>query len=217
MTGRTNDWIDVSVPVRDGMVAWPGDPRVEVDRVHSVEEGDVATVSHLSIGSHTGTHMDAPVHFIPGAETMDAVPWDVVMGPARVLHLPGVATVTAAALQHQGIGRGERVLLKTDNSTRPWWQEGFREDFVHLDPEAARYLAHQGVRLVGVDYLSVSGFADDPALVHRALLESRVWIVEGLNLADVEPGPYEIVCLPLKVAGADGAPSRVLLRRREQK
>jgi len=214
---RAEDWIDISVPLRSAMVSWPGDPPVEIRRVSSVEAGDAATVSHLSFGSHTGTHMDSPAHFIGGGASIDAVPWHAVMGRARVLHLPGVRVVTADVLKQHALGKRERLLLKTDNSTAEWWVRPFQKDFVHLDEGAASYLAERGTLLIGVDYLSVSGYADNPALVHRALLANGVWIVEGLNLVNVEAGDYELVCLPLKLDGGDGAPARALLRKTTQR
>lgn len=213
---RAEGWIDISVPVRSAMVSWPGDPPVEIKRVSSVEAGDTATVSHLSFGSHTGTHMDAPAHFIAGGASLDAISWQAVMGQARVLHLPGVRVVTAEVLKEHAVRKHERLLLKTENSTAEWWERPFQEDFVHLDESAAAYLAERGTLLIGVDYLSVSGYSDNPALVHRALLANGVWIVEGLNLVGVEAGDYELVCLPLKLDGGDGAPARALLRKAAQ-
>ena len=216
MSERDDEWIDISVPLRTGMVVWPGDAPPRIERLSSCAAGDAATLSLLTMTSHTGTHVDAPAHFVPGAATVDALPLSTVIGPARVLDIPGSAAISADVLARHDIGRGERILLRTRNSRdgAVWRRDGFAEDFVALDPGAARYLAKRRVRLVGVDYLSVSSFGEDPAGTHRALLEAGVWILEGLDLTHIAPGDdYELVCLPLLVAGGDGAPARAALRR----
>lgn len=212
-------WIDVSVPVHPGLPVWPGDPSVEVERISSVTAGDPATVSRLSMSSHTGTHMDAPAHFLAEGETMDALAPDTVVGRTRIIDLPDLpegSVVGEADLRPHAPEKGERILLKTRNSRHAWLDAPFRDDFVALDQSAARYLAERGIGLVGVDYLSVSSFHADPAPVHRALLSAGIWIVEGLDLSKVEAGPFDLICLPLRIAGADGAPARAFLRRIEE-
>ena len=205
-------WIDVSVPLRNGMVHWPGDPAFSIHRTQELAAGDDCTVSHMSLGVHTGTHMDAPGHFIDGAAAMDALPLDAVLGPARVIGIADPEAVTVAELEPHGIGAGDRVLFKTRNSPRCWEVDAFVEDFVYISADAAAYLAERRVQTVGVDYLSVGGYTTDLVETHRALLAAGVWIIEGLNLTDVAPGHYELACLPLKLVGADGAPARAALR-----
>lgn len=206
-------WVDVSVPLRSGMVHWPDNPPVRIERMLDIERGDVANVSTISLGSHTGTHMDAPIHFVRGGEGMDRMPLDATMGPARVIEVQDPTSIKPAELDPHGIGRGERVLFKTRNSSLPWWNQDFIEDFVYVSREAAHYLAERGVRTVGVDYLSVGGFHTDGVETHQALLGAGIWVIEGLDLSRVEPGEYELICLPLKVEDGDGAPARALLRK----
>ena len=206
-------WIDVSVPLRSGMVRWPDNPPVEIQRTLDVERGDVASVSRLSMGSHTGTHMDAPLHFVRGGDGLDRMPLDATVGPARVIGIEDPVSVKREELEPYGIGRGERVLFKTRNSARRWWAEDFMEDFVYVSEGAALYLAELGVRTVGVDYLSVGGFLQDGVETHQALLGAGIWVIEGLDLSQIEPGEYELICLPLKVEDGDGAPARAILRK----
>ena len=206
-------WVDVSVPLRSGMVHWPDNPPVRIERMLDIERGDVANVSTISLGSHTGTHMDAPIHFVRGGEGMDRMPLDATMGLARVIEIQDPTSIKPDELDPHGIGRGERVLFKTRNSSLAWWTRDFIEDFVYVSQEAARYLAERGVRTVGVDYLSVGGFYADGVETHQALLGAGIWVIEGLDLSRVEPGEHELICLPLKVEGGDGAPARALLRK----
>ncbi len=205
-------WIDVSVVLRTGMVHWPGDPSARITHVHDMERGDPATVSFLEMGAHSGTHMDAPAHFIQGGRGIDTMPVDAAIGPARVIAIRNRKSITSEELVPHRIRRGERILFKTWNSARCWKTDEFIEDYVHISTEAARYLIERQVKLVGVDYLSVGAFQADGADTHRALLNGGIWIIEGLNLAKVKPGRVQLVCLPLKIAGADGAPARALVR-----
>jgi arylformamidase len=205
-------WIDVSVPLRSGMVHWPDNPPVSIERMLDMERGDVANVSKISMGSHTGTHMDGLLHFVRGGKGLDEMPLDATIGPARVIEIRDPESVKAEELRPHGIRRGERVLFKTRNSTRSWPSEGFIEDFVYVSQGAARYLAACEVRTVGIDYLSVGGFRKDAIETHRALLEAGIWVIEGLDLSGVETGEYELICLPLKIERSDGAPARALLR-----
>lgn len=205
-------WIDISIPLKSGMVRWPGDPEVRIDRVLSIDRGDPANVSSIAIGSHTGTHMDPPLHYIAGGATLDAMPLDTTIGPARVIEIVDLESAKPDELERYNIVAGERILLKTRNSSRVWKTDEFLEDFVYISLEGAQYLAAREVRLVGVDYLSVGGYRADGEAIHRALLSAGVWIVEGLNLADVEAGAYDLVCLPIKIQQADGAPARAAIR-----
>ncbi|XXF75372.1 cyclase family protein [Myxococcaceae bacterium GXIMD 01537] len=208
----TAGWVDVSVPLRDGMVHWPDNPPVHLSRELDLARGDDATVSKLSLGVHSGTHVDAPVHFIAGAPGVDALPLDRLMGEARVLDFQGVQAITPEALRAHAPRSGERLLFKTDNSARCWRTDAFLPDFVYLSLDAARYLAALRVRTVGIDYLSIASPTAGIA-THRALLEAGVCIIEGLDLSPVSAGSHELLCLPLRIQGGDGAPARALLRR----
>jgi arylformamidase len=198
------DIIDVSVPIRPGMPTYPGDPTVAMERVSSLADGDVVNLTRVDLGAHSGTHVDAPLHFIDGAPATETLPLDVLVGPARVLDLTAAERLDAAAFD--GVELAERVLLKTTNSEL-WARESFAEDALQLDGAAAQVLVDGGVRLVGIDYLSIG----DPD-AHRVLLGAGVVPVEGLDLRGVEPGDYDLICAPLKLVGSDGAPARVLLR-----
>jgi arylformamidase len=206
-------WIDVSVPVRSGMVHWPDNPPIELVRVMDLARGDPATVSRLSLGVHTGTHVDAPVHFLIDGAGVDAFSFDQLLGEARVVEVGGGPSIGAAQLRAVDPRPGERLLLKTGNSPRCWKTDRFLPDFVHLALEGAELLAERRVRTVGIDYLSIAGM-EEGVPTHRALLEQGICIIEGLDLSSVQPGDYELICLPLRLAGADGAPARVLLRAR---
>jgi len=209
-----NEWIDVSVRLHDGMVHWPGDPSVEITRARSRDRGDAANVSKLDMGAHTGTHMDAPLHFIDGGAGIDLLPLDVTVGPARVIEIRDPKEITAEEIAPYAIQAGERVLFKTNNSPRCWQTDAFTPDAVYLSLGAARHLAERGVRLVGVDYLSVGGFnnSDGPE-IHRALLSTGVWIIEGLDMTNAPAGIVDFICLPLSIADCDGAPASAILRQ----
>ena len=216
-TGRhASSWIDVSVPLRTGMAHWPGDPAPRITRAQDLERGDAYTVSLLEMGAHTGTHMDAPAHVIRRGATIDAMPLDAGVGTARIIGIRDVVSVTVRELRPHRIRRGERILFKTRNSLRSRSTDRFQKDFVYISAEAARYLAERKVRLVGVDYLSVGGFKKDGVATHQALLGAGIWIVEGLNLSRLTPGPVDIICLPLRLLNADGAPARAIVRMKRR-
>src|SRR5262245_20992294 len=206
-TGVTTAWIDVSVPIYDGMVHWPDDPAIQIKAIIDVDRGDVATVSSLEMGTHTGTHIDAPRHFIAGGAGVDAVPLDHLIGPARIIEIEDPAAVTQAELRNHNVGPSERLLFKTLNSQRCWNGSEFVKDFVSLAEDAATYLAELKPLTIGIDYLSIGS-----PEVHRTLFDAGIVIIEGLNLSGVNPGEYEFLCLPLRIAGGDGAPARALLR-----
>jgi len=207
-------WIDVSVPLKTGMVHWPGDPAVEVTRPQNLDRGDSCTVSFLQMGVHSGTHMDAPAHFVRGGRTIDQLPLDAVIGPARVIDIQSTGSVEPKKLARHRIRRGERILFRTRNSRRCWREDDFMTDFVYISPVAAEWLAERQVRTVGVDYLSVGAFKKSGRATHLALLGAGIWIIEGLNLSKVRPGPVDLICLPLRLLGAEGAPARVVVRLR---
>jgi arylformamidase len=198
---------DISIPIRPGMIVYEGNPGVHLERVDSIPEGAHANVSRLDLGAHTGTHVDAPIHFIEGAPGSESVELAPLIGPAVVVG----ATEATADLDEQtlaglDIPRGaERVLLKTTNG-RLWERDTFTRDFIRLTGDGARYLIGRGVRVVGIDFLSIGD-----AEAHRELLGNGVIPVEGLDLREVEPGEYQLVCLPLRLVGSDGAPARAVL------
>jgi arylformamidase len=205
-----SDWIDISTPLRSGITVWPGDPAPRVEQRMFLEKGDPFNLTHLDMSVHTGTHMDAPRHFIASGAGMDALHFDAVVGPARVIECRDPVAVQPAELG--ALERGERILLKTRNSARLATAAGFLRDFVYISREAARRIAAAGVRAIGIDYLSVGGFEVDAAETHLELLGAGVWIIEGLDLSRVHPGKHELICLPLSIPGSDGAPARAILR-----
>ncbi|MDQ3010837.1 MAG: cyclase family protein [Acidobacteriota bacterium] len=206
---------DVTVPISTALPVYPGDPKIELERVISLDRGDIANVTKLCCSTHIGTHVDPPSHFIAGAATLDQLPLDVLIGIARVVDVGEANAIDAAVLAACDLAGATRLLFKTRNSD--FWPpieeaKEFREDFVYIAPEAARVLVEHGVRLVGIDYLSVEKFNFIEPATHRTLLGAGVIIVEGLALRDVPPGDYELICLPLKIKDGDGAPARVVLR-----
>lgn len=208
--------IDVSVPIYERTPIYPGDPHIEIEQWAAISRGDAANVSMLHLGAHTGTHLDAPAHFIEGAPSLSSLALDVLIGEARVLEIAGeVRAIEASHITAQTLDGARRVLFKTRNSA--FWAnpaEGFRTDFTYIAPDAARALVELGVRLVGIDYLSVERFKSDGFETHTTLLSNGVVILEGLDLREVAGGTYELICLPLRIAGGsgDGAPARAVLR-----
>jgi arylformamidase len=205
-------WIDISMPVKDGMPVWPGDPAPLLERVADQSRGDPCTLTRVAMGAHTGTHMDAPLHFLRDTATLDRMPIEATVGPARVIAISDATAIRKSELVPHAIGPGERILFRTANSRFDWCGAPFREDYIYIAPDAAEYLAERGVRSVGIDYLSVGGFHEHSAETHEALLSKGVWIMEGLVLNAVEPGDYELICLPLRWIGTEGAPARAILR-----
>jgi arylformamidase len=207
-----NDWIDISVPLRNGMVHWPGDPAFHIERFSDRERGAEANVSRMSLSVHTGTHMDAPLHYIRNGRAIDQMPLEATVGPARVIQIQDRTSIERRELAQQAISAGDRILFRTANSDRCWNSDAFHKDYIFISKDAAQYLAECGVQCVGIDYLSVGDSGREGAETHRMLLEAGIWIVEGLNLQGVEPGDYELVCLPLRLMGSDGAPARAILK-----
>lgn len=199
---------DISIALRPEMAAWPGDESFSTEPACTIAGGAHCNVTKLRMTSHVGTHVDAPRHFIDGGQSVDQIDLQRLVGPAEVLDCTGMREVGEAALRGR-IHRDIIPLLKTDSSSLPDTQP-FREDYVYITPDAARYLVESGVKAVGVDYLSVAAFKDGTA-VHQALLGAGIVAIEGLRLAHVRPGRYMLVCLPLKIAGCDGAPARAAL------
>lgn len=205
-------FIDVTLPLAPGMPVWPSEPAPQLTPLSSIANGDPANVSRLTLGTHTGTHVDAPRHFIEGGRTVEALPLAALCGPARVVPIQDRTAIRVAELEKIPLDGVMRVLFQTRNSAL-WNERGFRTDFVYLEPDAATWLVKRGVQLVGIDYLSVERFDSPDYAVHHTLLGAGVVIVEGLDLREVTPGGYDLWCLPLKLVGGDGAPARVLLSR----
>lgn len=208
---------DITVPISaEETPTYPGDPGIEIKQWAALAKGDAANVTLLNFGAHTATHIDAPAHFIEGAAKIDVLSLDAMIGPARVVEIPeDVLAIDERELARHNLEGATRLLFKTRNS-RFWGEQSsnFREDFTYIEPDGARVLTRSGVRLVGFDYLSVERFKSEGFETHLELLSHQVVIVEGLNLRDVPPGDYELICLPLRIAGGtgDGAPARAVLR-----
>ncbi|MEW5870117.1 MAG: cyclase family protein [Chloroflexota bacterium] len=205
---------DISVTIRPELPVWPGDPSIRLERISKMEEGASANVTHLNMGAHVGTHVDAPYHFLGGeAPTVESLPLNLLTGRAYVLHLPDhVERITAEVLQRAEIPpRTRRLLFKTRNSAL-WARQPqqFDPDFVAITPDGAQYLVGRGIKLIGVDYLSVAPFQEG-APTHQILLRAGMILLEGLDLSQVSQGRYTLYCLPLKIAGSDGAPARAIL------
>lgn len=195
---------------------WPQDPPVHIKRIKDINKGEGANVSFLSFGSHSGTHIDAPLHFIKNAKGVDKMPFQAVVGPARVLAIKDRRVIREPELRGCRIESGERIIFKTLNSSY-WKTKTFQKEFVYISPEAAEYLASLKVRAIGADYLSVGGYHKDGGQTHKILLGAGIWIIEGLNLSKVKPGDYDLICLPLKIFNSDGAPARAIIRSRARK
>jgi len=208
------NWIDVSVPLHTGMVHWPTDPSVHTERFADMDKGAICNVSKMEMCAHAGTHMDGLNHFIKDGAPLDTVPFEAVIGPCRVIEIKDHDSVKPEELTKHKLRKGERILLKTRNSKRQWWEEDFDTRFIHISKDAAQHMAHRDIRTIGVDYLSVGGYQRDGVECHQVLLGAGLWIIEGLNLTKVEPGKYDLVCLPVKIRNSDGAPARAILSSR---
>ena len=203
-------YLDISVPISPHMLVWSSHEQVSMETTESVHAGERNRVTTLRLTTHTGTHVDAPYHFVEDGPTVDQLDLDLLIGPAAVYDFRGRAAITAEMLAQAGVGSFPRALLRTDNSQ--WIRTGPLPDVpAHLTEDAARYLIDKGIRLVGIDGLTVD--APDTAAAHAALLRAGVIILETLDLSQVQPGDYELTCLPLRIAGVDGAPARAVLRR----
>ena len=205
---------DISVLVHEGTPIWPGDPKLSMQLASGIAKGDVANITRIEMGAHTGTHLDAPFHFQMNGAGVDQLPLEILIGPCRVFDLSELTgPITRAALEKCDFAGVTRALFKTRNS-RHWAEDDreFDKKFLAVAADAAKYLVDRGVKLVGVDYLSVEAFGSTEYPVHDTLLGAGVVIIETLNLSGVSAGDYELIALPVKLKGADGAPARVVLR-----
>lgn len=205
--------LDISRPIFTGMAIYPRNPPVEIAAAKRIARGDSSNVSLLTLGSHTGTHVDAPLHMDDAGAGVDGVSLDAMIGPAIVVDIPDDVRAIGAADLEERIGSHTRVLLRSRNSARFAASGAFEEDFTFLAPDGAALLVERGVRFVGVDALSVEQYHAGHHRSHDALLRAGVAVVEGLALENVAPGEYQVVCLPLRLRGCDGAPARVVLIR----
>lgn len=204
---------DVSIPIHPNMVVWPGDPPITYQRVRKIEEGANSNLSEIKMGVHTGTHMDAPVHFIPGRPGIDSLDLSLLMGPAQVVALPDECNlIDEKDVKSAGIQPGmERVIFKTKNSR--FWQtdpDHFHTDFTAFSVAAARAIVAMGIRLLALDYTSIAPYKQSRP-THEVLLGANIVVVEGLDLSRVDPGFYQLICLPLRLVGSDGSPVRAVL------
>lgn len=204
---------DISVTVTSELPTWPGDPSVELGRVSKIEEGANANVSRIAMGVHTGTHVDAPFHFLEDGTTVDTLPLDVLIGSVQVVEIgDNVDVINADILKKSSLIPGvSRILFKTRNS-KIWARDEkeFQTEFVGIDADGAEFLVQQGIKLVGIDYLSIAPYKKSRP-THEILLNAKMIIIEGVDLSKIQEGVYQLVCLPLKLGGSDGAPARTIL------
>ncbi len=206
-------YVDVSLTIEDGMIHYPKDPEVIIKQFSSIKNGDTANNTHLSFGTHTGTHIDAPRHFYEDGIGIDKIKLEIFIGECLVIEVPEkYEAITEDFLKMQNINKSSRILFKTKNSKIISRDKKFHEDYVYVASDAAKYMVEKGVILVGVDYLSVEGFGKGHE-THRTLLGAGIVIIEGLYLEQVEPGSYKLTAFPIKIKDSDGAPARVILEK----
>jgi arylformamidase len=202
---------DATLSLDGGVITFPGDPVFRMEPLTRLEKGDPFNLALLSLGTHCGTHVDPPLHYLKGGAAADELPIDVMIGPGLILDMRGRPFIDRSALAASALADGKRILFKTDNG--PGLRRGSLGDTgVHLTEDGAFYLVERGVRLAGIDSLSIEAYKSLDGAVHKILLSAGVLIVEGVDLLDIPPGPCEVFCLPLKIRSADGAPARVLIR-----
>lgn len=209
-------WQDITYSITEKTPPYPGQPEVKINHLCKIKDGAASNVTLLDLSAHTGTHMDAPLHFIEDAQDITQLPLDIAMGKGKVIEILNneaiyVDEIKSFEEKYGEITSGERIFFKTGNSKSDWSQKPFNEDYIFLSKEAAQYLIDKRAGMVGIDYLSISK-GDINMEVHQILLGNNCWIVEGLDLRAVSEGTYEIICLPIKIKGADGAPARVLIK-----
>jgi arylformamidase len=200
---------DISVPISNNMIVFPGDPKPEIKPMLQIEKGDAANVSKICMGTHTGTHVDPPIHFVTGGDTIDRLPLTYTVGKCDVIDVGDADAVDVNVVKQADI-KHSIVLFKTRNS-QLWAGRVFEEKFVYITPDAAEYLVNKQVHTIGIDFLSVEEFGSSDARTHHIFLENSVVLIEGLNLERVPVGKYFLVCLPLKIEQGDGGPARAVL------
>ena len=203
---------DITLTISPDLPVWPGDPPVKIERVAKIEEGANSNLSRMSIGVHTGTHVDSPLHFLTGGNGVESLPLNILIGRAYVLNLPDADIITASVLKQSSIPtETNRLIIKARNSQYLEQKDPvFRTGFVGISADGAEFLVGLGIKLIGIDYLSVAPYKQSRP-THEILLKSDVVIVEGLDLSNITQGQYTLYCLPLKIAGCDGAPARAIL------
>jgi arylformamidase len=204
--------IDISVSINESLPVWPGSPGAKISQLMEIGDDSVANVSHISIESHTGTHIDAPLHFVKNGKTTAEIPLDKLIGPCQVIEVLNTKSINTEILKKIDFESGvKKILFKTDN--QKYWKkqtQQFEKDYTALSPDGAQFLVDMGIELVGIDYLSIQRF-HDPIDTHTTLLQNSVVILETINLCEVNPGLYRLICLPLKVDGVEGCPVRAVL------
>lgn len=208
-------WYDITVPLKQNMITMPIDPvKPKIYRYSDANLGSIVTMTMLEIMSHTGTHLDSPLHFVPGGSTISDVPLDATIGPARVIEIKDPKMIRIPELKKHNIKKGERILFKTRNSPACYAGEKWQEDYVYFDPAASEYLAGLGIVLVGLDCLTIGYFKDNDNINrnHHAFLDAGIYVLEDCALGDVPPGEYELLCMPLLIYHADASPCRAILR-----
>jgi arylformamidase len=207
--------LDISLPIREGMVVWPGDDPFKRHLTFAITRGDACNLSRIETGVHAGTHVDAPCHFLNGAASIEQVDLSAFIGPCRVVAIENPVAIDRGDLERLDLAGVERLLFKTTNSVL-YNRPTFVESYIGLTPEAARHLAAiESLRLVGVDYYSIAPYNSEQAVaVHRAILGRSIVALEGINLRNVEPGDYDLIALPLRIEGSDGSPVRAVLIHR---
>lgn len=218
MSNWYEGWTDVTYPIFENMTGWPGQPATQLDTLSCIHCGDTAKVSVLHMSVHSGSHMDAPNHFMAEGIDISRSPFEVGLGQVRIANINCSAEVRPEDLQAyeartRPLESGERLILRTPNSDKGLWlQKPFDEDYHGIGPAAAKYIVNRQLQLIGVDYLSVGPFHEGNPQTHRTLLGAKVWIIEGVDLRRVEEGDYEMICLPLKIVGSDASPIRILIK-----
>ncbi len=212
--GPASSWIDISIPFRNKMVHWPSDPVPRVERIKDRDKGDPVTLTEMQWIDHVGTHIDAPLHFIAGGNTIDKMPLNATIGRARVIEIKDTESIKLKELEPYNLRRGERILFKTRNSSRCYKTDEFIEDYVYFSTEVAQHLVDRGVRAVGLDYISIGTYKNRQNLhdTHQILLENGVYVIEGLNLSKAKAGRYELICLPILLERGDAGSARAILR-----
>ena len=205
---------DITLSLSPELPVWPGDPQVRLERMRKIEDGANSNVSELQLRVHSGTHVDAPVHFLNESKAgIDTLSLDTLVGFCCVVEIPqDVDVITREVLENVYLPQGsQRILFKTRNSS--FWKQNLKEfqpKFVGIAEDAALYLVERGFLLVGIDYLSIAPYKNSRP-THEAFLKNGIVVLEGINLSDVNEGYYTLFCLPMKLAGSDGAPARVIL------